>query len=170
MTPLSVVRTTMILATIGWAAGEALMGRSAASDRAARASWTLAIGLALLHVFLAFQLVYAWNHEAAVAATVQQATDRFGAGWRGGIFVNYVFLALWLADVVWWWQAPASRAARPRAVETARRAFFVFMFLNGAVVFASGIGRLIGALAVAGVLVAFGYGGVTAEATFDGTD
>jgi hypothetical protein len=98
--------------------------------------------------------VYAWSHEAAIEATVRQAADRFGAGWRGGIYVNYVFLAIWLADVCWWWAAPASRASRPRAVEAARRALFLSMFVNGAVVFASGAGRVIGSVAVFSALVA----------------
>jgi hypothetical protein len=141
----------MILATVAWAVGEALMRRSPLSDRWARAFWTMGIALALAHVVLAFQLVYAWNHEAAVAATGRQAADRFGWDWRGGIYVNYVFLALWLADVGWWWLAPASHASRPIGIEAARLALFTFMFLNGAVVFASGTGRLVG---IASVVVA----------------
>jgi hypothetical protein len=147
-----IVRAVMILATVAWAAGAVLMARSAAADRIARASWTVAIALSMLHVLLAFELVYAWSHEAAIEATVRQAADRFGAGWRGGIYVNYVFLAIWLADVCWWWAAPASHASRPRRIEVARRAFFLFMFVNGAVVFASGVGRAIGAVAVGSVL------------------
>ena len=154
MTPSIIVRTIMILATVAWGVGEALMGRSIASNRRARASWTAGITLALVHVFLAFDLVYDWDHGAAVEATVRQAADRFGAGWRGGIYVNYVFLTLWLADVVWWWLAPESRAARPRSLEAARFASFLFMFLNGAVVFASGPGRIIGMLVISAVLVA----------------
>ena len=154
MTPLAVVRGTMILATVAWAAGEALMRRSPTSDRLARAIWTTGIVLAVIHVVLAFQLVYAWNHEAAVAATVRQAADRFGWGWRGGIYVNYVFLALWLGDVCWWWLAPVSHASRSLRLETARLALFTFMFLNGAVVFASGAGRLVGSASVAVVLLA----------------
>ena len=142
----------MIAATVAWAAGEALMRQPSVSDRLARAVWTL--GIALVHVVLAFQLVYAWDHEAAVVATVRQTADRFGQGWRGGIYVNYVFLAIWLADVCWWWLAPASRASRSPRLEAARFALFVFMFFNGAVVFAAGIGRLIGIASVSAALLA----------------
>ncbi len=152
---LTIVRGTMILATVAWALGEALMRRSPRSDRRARAIWTVGIALAVSHAVLAFQFVYGWNHDAAVAATVQQAADRFGAGWRGSIYVNYVFLAVWLADVCWWWIAPASHAARSLRLEFVRRALFTFMFLNGAVVFASGVGRLVGIAAVATVLLAW---------------
>ena len=62
--------------------------------------------------------------------------------------------AFWFADVGWWWLAPTSRASRPPKLEAARCAFFAFMFFNGAVVFASGIGRVIGMAAVSAVLLA----------------
>ena len=61
MSSLSIVRATMIVATAAWAAGEALMKRSPLSDRWARAIWTIGIAFALIHVALAFHLVYAWN-------------------------------------------------------------------------------------------------------------
>jgi hypothetical protein len=152
--PLTAVRATMILATLAWAAGETFMRRSPQADRWARLAWTLAIVLAAVHVTLAFQYVYQWDHEAAVAATARQAADRFGWGWRGSIYVNYVFLSLWLADICWWWAAPASHASRSLRFEIARLATFVFMFVNGAIIFASGIGRLAGIVAVTAVLLA----------------
>jgi hypothetical protein len=148
------VRGTMILATLAWAAGEVLMRRSPQADRWARTAWTVAILLAAIHVGLAFHFVYGWNHETAVVETARQAADRFGVGWRGSIYVNYVFLAIWLADVCWWWAAPASHGSRSIRFEIARLATFVFMFVNGAIIFASGIGRLAGIAAVAAVLLA----------------
>jgi hypothetical protein len=141
------------------------MRRSHASDRLARAIWTIGVGLALVHVVLAFHLIYGWDHEAAVTATVRQTADRFGRGWRGAIYVNYVFLAVWLADVLWWWVAPDSHVSRSRRLETARLAMFAFMFFNGAVVFASGAGRAIGVAAmviVAGATFARGAHAVSA--------
>ena len=144
----------MILATLAWAAGEVLMRRSPQADRWARTAWTVAILLAAIHVGLAFHFVYGWNHETAVAETARQSAERFGVGWRGSIYVNYVFLAIWLADVCWWWAAPASHGSRSIRFEIARLATFVFMFVNGAIIFASGIGRLAGIAAVAAVLLA----------------
>ena len=151
---LTLVRSTMILATVAWSIGEALMRRSPQYDRWARTVWTMGLALAVIHVVLAFHFVYAWNHEAAVAATAQRTVDAVGWDWRGGISVNYVFLTLWLLDVCWWWAAPASHAKRSTRMENTRRALFTFMFLNGAVVFASGAGRLVGIAAVAVVLLA----------------
>jgi hypothetical protein len=112
MTSLTIVRGTMIAATVAWTLGEVLMRRSPASDRLARLAWTSGIALAVLHVVLAFEFVYAWDHGAAVAATAQQTADLVGWGWRGAIYINYIFLTLWLADACWWWMAPRSHAAR----------------------------------------------------------
>jgi hypothetical protein len=154
MSPLDFVRLTMIVATVLWAVGEALMRRSERLDRLARASFSAGLALALIHAVAAFDVVYAWDHERAVRDTAQQAADVFGWGWRGGIYVNYVLLAVWLGDVAWWWLAPAARAARPRLLERLRLAFFVFMFLNGAVIFASGVGRAVGIASLALVATA----------------
>jgi hypothetical protein len=147
------LRLSAILATVGWAAAEILMRRSLASDRIARASATAGLALTLAHVVLAFDLVYAWDHEAAVAGTAQQTAAVLGWGWRGGIFVNYLFLALWLADVCWWWVAASSHRSRSPRTELLRLALFTFMFVNAAIVFAPAPGRLVGIAAVTAVLL-----------------
>jgi hypothetical protein len=154
MTSLTIVRGTMVLATVAWAVGEVLMRRSASSDRLGRVAWTIGITLALVHVLLAFQFVYAWDHGAAVDATTAQTAKLVGWGWRGAIYINYIFLMIWLADVSWWWAAPASHATRSVPLETARLALFAFIFFNGAVVFASAVTRVVGIAAVSAALIA----------------
>jgi hypothetical protein len=153
VTSLTVVRGTIVFATVTWTLGEVLMRRSPASDRLARAMWTIGIALAWLHVILALEFVYAWNHAAAAAATAEQTAALVGWAWRGGIYINYLFLTVWLADVAWWWAAPASHAARSLRFETARLAVFTFMFFNAAVVFASAATRVVGIAAVTGALI-----------------
>jgi len=65
-----------------------------------------------------------------------------------GLFVNYFFLALWTLEAAWWWLAPSRYRARNRRLDWGVRAFFLFMFLNGAVVFAPCPLRALGAVAV----------------------
>jgi hypothetical protein len=138
---------------VAWAIGEALMRRRPEFDRLARAAWSAGIVLALTHVGLAFQFVYGWDHDAAIEATTRQTAEVAGLSFRGGIFVNYAFLLTWLADVCWWWISPGSHASRSRRLELGRLALFAFMFFNGAVVFASGLGRWIGIVSLALVLM-----------------
>jgi hypothetical protein len=143
----------MLVATLAWAASEVLAARRA--DVRARAFSTAALVLALVHVTLAFHVVYRWDHEFALAETARQAGELTGWAWRGALLVNYAFLGAWAMDVGWWWLSPRSRQGRPWSIEAARRGVFLFMFINGAVIFAAGVGRMIGTAAVAGVIVAW---------------
>lgn len=147
------VRWTIIVATMAWAAAEICATR--AENRQARALYTASLALALAHVVLAFHLTYAWNHDAAMLETARQTASVTGWAWGGGVYVNYAFLALWVADASWWWASPSSRARRGPAVEATRIGLFVFMFVNGAIVFAAGIGRLIGSVSVGAVIAAY---------------
>jgi hypothetical protein len=70
----------------------------------------------------------------------------FGWNWGGGLYVNYAFALAWLGDVVWSWVDPSAWLARPEWLAWTVRGFFLFMILNGAVIFASGAARWWGAL------------------------
>ena len=49
-----------------------------------------------------------------------------GAGgpvWGGGLYLNYLFTAVWVADVLCWWRGLAWYAARPRWLDLALHGF-----------------------------------------------
>ena len=73
----------------------------------------------------------------------------FGIHWSGGIWVNYLFAAVWLAEALWWRLDPASYARRPRALVLLVRGFLFIVIVNAALVFASATGRIAGAPLVA---------------------
>lgn len=110
--------------------------------------WAFAAGaaLAVAHTLLSFDLVYHWNHAAAVRATAEQTRALYGieAGW--GLYVNYLFLAVWIGDVLWWRAAP--EAVRPAAATWTLRAFYMVIVFNGALVFAAGLRKILGLLMV----------------------
>lgn len=136
-------------AIVSWAASEL----SPAAAR--RIFWSLAALLMLVHSVAAFATIYGWSHEVARVATARQTRALTGFDSGSGIYVNYVFLLTWLGDVVWWWGSPVGYAARPRWVSRLVHGFVWFMFLNGAVIFADGWMRAIGAIAVLLVAVAW---------------
>jgi hypothetical protein len=105
------------------------------------------------HSVAAFAVFHGWSHRAAVAATARQTAAVTGLAWGGGIFFNYAFLVVWVADVLWWWISPPSYDDRPRALDGSVRSFLFFMFFNGAIVFADGGMRLLGVAAVAVVSI-----------------
>ena len=88
-------------------------------------------------------MAYEWTSRAALIDTARRTAAVTGVAWGGGIFVNYLFLAVWLADGLWWWAAPVAYHRRPVVLERARLALFVFMFLNGAIVFAGNAARAV---------------------------
>ena len=89
----------------------------------ARPAWISGALLAIFHSLIAFAVRYNWDHEAAVRATATQAAEIYGVAWRGSLYVNYIFLAIWLL-AAWSWR------------HWAWRAFVLMMVVNGAIVFA----------------------------------
>jgi hypothetical protein len=145
---------TVRLATLLYAAALA-MWMTASRLRGlqvARLTWTAACLCYLAHVYGAFEFVHGWNHTAAYVETARQTNELFGLAWGGGIFFNYAFTILWLADVIWWWSDPEGYRRRPRSITVAIHGFLAFMFFNGAVVFGSGPVRWFGIAAVPALL------------------
>ena len=106
------------------------------------------------HTILAFQIRHGWSHGAALAETARRTEQMTGVASGTGLYLNYLFIALWIAEAAWWWLRPRGYLHRHRAVDVSMFAFFVFMFVNGAVVFAAGPMRIAGAAAVAAALAA----------------
>jgi hypothetical protein len=117
--------------------------------------WTSFAGLLFTatHFVLAFETRHDWSHASAVSETARQTAAVYGLDWGGGVFVNYAFLGVWALDL-WRWRVAAHRgtARSSRAVWLAR-AFYFVVILNGAVIFAAGPRRLLGAVIVLWLLV-----------------
>jgi hypothetical protein len=142
------LRATAWTSLVAWAASEWTRARAPRASQTGRAAFTIG-GLSLVaHSALAFELRHGWSHAAALRDTARQTEALVGWAFGGGLFVNYFFLALWTFEASWWWLAAASYGGRRRRFDQGVRAFFLFMFLNGAVVFAHGPLRLLGAAAV----------------------
>lgn len=140
------VFATIAAATLAWAYGEVARSRWA---------WAAGAALATVHSLAAFAVFHRWSHGDALAATARQTAAVVGWAWGGGLYFNYAFLLVWLADAAWWIASPRSHAQRPRAVDGFVRGFLFFMFVNGAVVFADGGMRVLGILAVGTVSTAW---------------
>jgi len=146
------VRGTIALATLTWAAAEYLRLCHPSRAGIARTLWTAGSVLATIHAVAAFHYVHHWSHDAALADTARQTAALTGLKWSGGLYVNYGFLMLWLFDAFLWWRHPETYRRRPPAFRDALLAVFVFMFVNGGIVFARGAGRALGVVAVGAVV------------------
>ena len=146
MTGDNLIRWTIWLATLAyfgrWVC-ELWPGDLASSTRfrAARACWTAAFGLLVVHVVCAFQFYHHWSHADAVQHSIRQTESTVGFRFGGGPWVNYVLMAFWLVDLLWWWLRPNSFAQRPRWLHLTWNILLAFIAFNGTVVFASGFIR-----------------------------
>lgn len=146
--------TSVWIALALFAAAEAGRTRFRRDSRTPAWTWLALLAGAVLiaiHAALALGVRYGWDHEQAIRETARQARDVYGFEWRGNIFVNYAFIALWFVVV---WQRRRESAGKdlpaPPALTWTWRAFAFVMIANGAVVFAtSRATQLLGVLIVA---------------------
>jgi len=75
---------------------------------AERALWTLGCGVFLVHVLCAFAFAYRWSLAYAYEQTAMQTEAVVGLRFGGGVYFNYAFTLLWIADVAWAWLAAES--------------------------------------------------------------
>ena len=107
------------------------------------------------HIVLAMSQVHGWSHAAAVDATARQTAQVYGVRWGGGVYVNYAFVAVWLADAIARLTSPASVARRSPALRWVMRVFYFVVIANAAVIFARPERRWMGAVACALIGIAW---------------
>lgn len=127
----AVFASAWVTAVLWWVGAWLLL----AGRDAARACWAAGCGFAFLHVAVAFHCHHGWSHAAAYEHTAAVG------GWGPGMYVNFVFLAVWAGDVVWMGVAPAGNQRRPRWVGWAVHGFLTLIVFNATVVFGHGPGR-----------------------------
>lgn len=130
-------------------AGKRSLEREGPATGRAWQAWTLGAVLCLLHMGIAFGARHAWSHSAAVVETARQTAAVYGLAWDGGVYVNYLFASVWLAEASWWRARPDAYLRRPRWMTWLFRGFAGLVLVNAALVFASPAGRVAGAALVA---------------------
>jgi hypothetical protein len=120
-------RVTIWLA-LGLFAAAQIERRRAAPATSMTGRWLFSVGcsLYLAHVVLAFDVHYGWSHAIAYAETAIQTEAFTGLRWGWGIYVSYLFSAIWVGETAWWWLAPEGYHTRVHRLDLAMRAFFLF--------------------------------------------
>jgi hypothetical protein len=139
------IRETALAAFGGWCLAMCL-GVATRATFASRAFYTWGCAMCMLHIVVAFHVAHGWSHAAAIEHVEQLS------GFGDGIYVNYLFVAVWLADVCWIWVSLDGYRNRPRWMSWAVHGFMGFVFFNAAVVFNHGFDRAVCALFFAGML------------------
>ena len=115
-----------------------LYWRNGCQDGLARLAWSAGCILYITHVVCAFTAFYCWSHSVAYRETARQASEFFPGTGGGGLYLNYLFTAVWLIDASAWWRGLAAYRGLPRRVQWPTQTFLAFMIFNGAAVFAKG--------------------------------
>ena len=122
-----------------------------------RGLWTIGCLLFVTHVACAFHFYHGWSHQAAWETTAQQTEELIGWRYGDGIYFSYLFLFVWVFDVVSSWghkpvsQAPVATAPAQASGWRFRplwqacvHAYLFFIAFNGAIVFEDGTIRWAG--------------------------
>jgi hypothetical protein len=104
----------------------------------ARWAWTIGCVVLILHIACAFHFFHDWDHQEAYAATARRTKEVVGLDWGGGLYVNYAFALVWVADLTWWWSWPEAYEARPAIIEWTVQGFLAFIAFHATVVFGVG--------------------------------
>lgn len=135
------VSGTVRLAALFYAARVLADVADVGSLRARRAVWTVGLLFFMLHVVAAFQFVHHWSHRTAWKETASRTAELVGWESGAGLWVNYVFTTIWLADVVAWWCFGPDYPRRFGRITIAVRVVFAFLWFNATVVFGPPVWR-----------------------------
>jgi len=152
-----------------------LVARRPQWQRFARWIWTIGCGLFVVHVGCAFHFYHHWSHRLAWLSTAEQTQELIGVAFGDGIYFSYLFLMLWVLDVIWLWSfgrstLPACGNATGVPLAAATKSltplwrvlvhiFLFFIAFNGAIVFAHGPTQWAGIVACCGLAALAGRRG-----------
>lgn len=142
-------RGTIWISIVTYAIGVGTLAFSRKGSRliqVTRLLWSAAVISLLAHAASAFHYYHSWSHAQAYQDTARQTHEMVGWNWGGGLYVNYVLLVSWIADVgCWWLNGIDSYYNRPTWLIALWHGFLIFVIFNGTVVFEEGWGRWSGA-------------------------
>ena len=129
-----------LYATIWIALALFVSGEAGKTRRPApRWAWWASLAGALLcavHIVIGMGHHHHWSHASALEETARQTASVYGVEWGGGVYVNYLFVALWLAYLWRWWTPAGDAVPQSAALIWGLRAFFFMVIFNATVVFA----------------------------------
>ena len=118
-----------------------------------------AAGLAafVLHAVFAFAAFYDWSHTTAWLETRDQTYKSTGFDSGHGIYLNYALGVVGLLDTIRWQFTKEPLHLKSRWAGICLHCFFLFMIINGGIVFASGMVRWFTTLLLLGMVGALAF-------------
>lgn len=110
--------------------------------------WLVGALLALGHSLGSLITFHHGNQAEALESTAQQTQALLGFRFGAGLYVNYVFVVVWLLDATLRLGVRNKYERFPNAYFYCVHGFLIFIAINGAIVFKAGLVRVIGILSV----------------------
>ena len=114
----------------------------------AKSAWLIGSLLSLLHGLATMAYYHQFQHALAYQDTAQQTEQAIGVAVGIGIWLNYLFIIVWILDALWMNGLAKGYFSRLRAFNWMIYGFLGFIAFNGAIVFESGPVRWVGILAI----------------------
>ena len=147
--PITLITIRIALVCYAIVAGFLLAGRRGRPWRnLLRPVWTIGCVAFISHVIAAFHYSHHWSHADAIQSTAKQTLQLLGWAFGEGLYFSYVFLLVWIVDILCWWIIPDQYESRPAWLAYAIHGYLFFIAFNGAVIFESGVTRAGGIAAV----------------------
>ena len=108
--------------------------RAASMRKMARLFWTIGCVIFVIHVAAAFHFEHGWDHASAFEHTAKRTNEMTGWNSGVGLYINELFLCLWVADTVWWWRDLAWPLTH-RRVYWFIQSIFAFLMFQATIVF-----------------------------------
>lgn len=115
--------------------------------------WFLGALLAACHSLGALWTFHHGSQWEAFQSTAEQTEEMIGVRFGAGLYVNYLFVGVWLVDSIWRLGSARTYRKLPSIYHCLTQGFLLFIAFNGAVVFKSGAMRWIGILCTAFLLL-----------------
>jgi hypothetical protein len=122
----------------------------------ARPVWLLGCTCYVIHVVSAFGLHHNWSHTEALAYTASRTKSMFAVETGAGLWVNYMFSAVWIMEAAWSRRWNLTSTINQSRWTLIVRMFFLFMIINGAIVFVDGPRRWLGIAGVTTLILIWG--------------
>ena len=97
--------------------------------------WTIGWALLVVHVACAFHFQHGWSHAAACEHTARRTAETVGWHWGGGVYFNYLTVAIWGVDAAVFVRSYRKAGPAPRIWSLFARAWIGFMVVNATLVF-----------------------------------
>lgn len=111
--------------------------------------WFLGALLAACHSLGALWTFHHGSQWEAFQSTAQQTEEMIGVRLGAGLYINYLFVCVWLFDSIWRIGSARTYGKLPSIYHWLTLGFLLFIAFNGAVVFKSGLMRWLGILCTA---------------------